>query len=86
MRTLTTGAIATSSAQATPLGVHGHNLRRAALPQWSTVSVEAPNATLADNLSTVMIHAPLDQMKTVHEAGETTRITLVDQHGDLATL
>ena len=86
MRTLTEGAIATSSVQATPLGTDGHILHGSAKPQWSTVSVEAPSATLADSLSTAMILAPLDQIKAIQEASETTRITLIDQTGDLITL
>ncbi len=86
MRTLTTGAIATSSALATPLGAGGHILHGSANAQWSTVSVEAPNATLADSLSTAMILAPLDQIKAIHATAETTRITLVDPNGDLMTL
>lgn len=86
MRTLTSGAIATSSAQASPLGTDGHIVHPSAKPKWSTVSVEAPSATLADSLSTAMILAPLEQIREIHKFANTTRITLVDQRGDLITL
>ena len=86
MRALTSGAISTSSAQATPLGKDGHIVHPSATPKWSTVSVEAPSATLADSLSTAMILAPLEQIREIHRSANTSRITLVDQRGDLTTL
>ena len=86
MRTVTTGAIATSSPRATPLGQHGHIVHPTAHPQWSTVSVEAPSATLADSLSTAMVLAPLDQIKAIKARAAVSRITLVDPFGDLITV
>jgi thiamine biosynthesis lipoprotein len=85
-RTLTTGAIATSSPMATPLGRGGHIIHHRAQPQWSTVSVEAATATLADSLSTAMVLAPRDQIKAIKAASDITRVTLVDFNGDLITL
>jgi len=85
-RTLTKGAIATSSPHATPLGAQGHILHAVAQPQWSTVSVEAPRATVADSLSTAMVLAGLDQIEAIRAQAEITRVTLVDFDGNLRTL
>ncbi|MFK7877054.1 MAG: FAD:protein FMN transferase [Paracoccaceae bacterium] len=86
MRTLHSGAIATSSPLATPLGAQGHILHKFAQPQWSTVSVEAPSATLADSLSTAMVLATRDEIEAIQAQADITRITLVDKTGDLTTL
>lgn len=85
-RTLGTGAIATSSLLATPLGAQGHILHRSAQPRWSTVSVEAPSATLADSLSTAMVLATRDEIDAIRDKADITRVTLVDHNGDLITL
>lgn len=85
-RTLSGGAIATSSPAATPLGNRGHILHPSALPRWSTVSVEAPRATLADALSTALVLAPLEQIRAIKDQTDITRVTLVDFDGDLTTL
>lgn len=85
-RTLRTGAIATSSPQATPLGETGHILHPFARPRWSTVSVEAASATLADSLSTALVLAPFEQVQAARNAADVTRVTLVDFDGDLRTL
>ncbi|PTX54662.1 thiamine biosynthesis lipoprotein [Litoreibacter ponti] len=85
-RTLGTGAIATSSPLATTLGAQGHILHRSAQPLWSTVSVEAPSATLADSLSTAMVLATRDEIDTIRDKADLTRVTLVDHSGDLITL
>ncbi|MCG6903476.1 MAG: FAD:protein FMN transferase [Rhodobacter sp.] len=85
-RTLTGGAIATSSPAAMSLGRHGHILHPAARPQWSTVAVEAPNAMLADSLSTAMTLAPRDQIEAILKAQDGLRVTLVDFDGNLTTL
>lgn len=84
-RTLSGGAIATSSPAATPLGQGGHILHPSAAPQWSTVSVEAPRATLADSLSTALVLAPLEQIKAIKGQTDITRVTLVDFDGNLTT-
>lgn len=86
MRTLTSGAIATSSPKATPLGRDGHIIHRDARVHWSTVSVEAASATLADSMSTAMVLAPRDQIEAIRQQTEITRITLVDFNGNLITL
>lgn len=80
------GAIATSSPAATPLGDQGHILHASARPHWSTVSVEASSATLADSLSTAMVLAPRDQIREIKKQADITRVTLVDFDGNLMTL
>lgn len=85
-RTLTTGAIATSSVNATPLGSAGHILHASAQPQWSSVSVEAPSATLADSLSTALVLAPFEQVEAVRAAADISRVTLVDFEGNLSSV
>ena len=85
-RTLTTGAIATSSPLATSLVDVGHILHPTVRPKWSSVSVEAPSATLADSLSTAMVLASRDQIEAIRDRSEITRVTLVDFNGDLTTL
>ncbi len=85
-RTLTNGAIATSSPVATPLGDTGHILHATARAKWSTVSVEAASATLADSLSTAIVLASRDQIEDIKQRAEITRVTLVDMNGDLTTL
>lgn len=85
-RSLKNCAIATSSPATTPLGRHGHILHASARPHWSTVSVEAPTATLADSLSTAMVLASRDQIEAIRAQTEVTRVTLVDFDGNLTTL
>lgn len=85
-RTLHNGAIATSSPQATPMGQNGHIIHKHAHPRWSTVSVEAPSATLADSLSTAMVLATRDQINAIGQVSDVTRVTLVDFDGNLTTL
>ncbi len=86
VRTLRGSAIATSSPAATPLGTNGHILHQSALPKWSSVSVEASSATLADSLSTAMVLASREEIEAMREQVAFSRITLVDQSGDLITL
>ncbi|MEP6017764.1 MAG: FAD:protein FMN transferase [Paracoccaceae bacterium] len=85
-RTLTTGAIATSSPMATPFGDAGHILHPDRKPQWSTISVEASSATLADSLSTAMVLANRDEIEAIRKEADVSRVTLVDWSGDLTTL
>jgi thiamine biosynthesis lipoprotein len=85
-RTLTTGAIATSSPLATDIIRGGHIIHKTRPPQWSTVSVEAASATLADSLSTALVLATREEIETVRKQANVSRITLVDQAGDLTTL
>jgi len=85
-RTLHTGAIATSSPGATPLGASGHIIHASARPQWSTVSVEARSAALADSLSTGLVLANRALIEQIRQRPDVSRITLVDWNGDLTTL
>ncbi|MDJ0639706.1 MAG: FAD:protein FMN transferase [Paracoccaceae bacterium] len=86
-RTLTDGAIATSSPGAMRLGQGFHILspKNTDVPLWSTVSVEASSAAVADALSTALCLAPL---KTVRDVARTfaARVTLVDAAGDVVTV
>lgn len=86
MRTLSTGAIATSSPQATPLGEFGHILHASKQPQWSSVTVEAQSATVADSLSTALVLASRKEIDAIRARVDLARITLVDKAGDLVTL
>ena len=87
-RSLASGAIATSSPAAMSLGSESHILSRDGLrPLWSTVSVEADTATLADAVSTaacLMSVGRLAALRTRHPG--LRRITLVDAEGDLRTV
>ena len=82
--TLTTQAIATSSPAAITVGGQPHILSRSGTaPHWSTVSVTAPGAAMADALSTAFclmdrnaIRATLDQLPD-------TQARLVDVSGNL---
>ncbi len=85
-RKLEQGAIATSSPLATPLGGGGHILHPTRTPRWSTVSVEAERAAIADALSTGLVFADNDLIRRVRQTEGVRRITLVDQQGDLTTL
>lgn len=86
MRTISDGAVATSSPAATMLGVGGHILHAHARPMWSTVSVEAARATVADSLSTAMVLASRDQIESIAARADIRRVTLVDFDGNLTTL
>ena len=85
-RALTTGAVATSSPSALSLGAHAHILHPTARPQWSTVSVEAATATMADALSTALVLAPRDAVENIARAAGLRRVTLVTFDGDLTTI
>ena len=85
-RSLDRGAIATSSPLATPLGGGGHILHPTRTPRWSTVSVEADRAAMADALSTGLVLADMNLIRQVRQTAGVRRITLVDHHGDLTTL
>ncbi|WP_298974393.1 FAD:protein FMN transferase [uncultured Roseobacter sp.] len=86
-RTLTDAAIATSSPGAMSLGRADHILHPIADPQWSTVSVEAQTATLADSLSTALTLAKTDQIKEIQKPRtDLGRVTLVSKSGEVITL
>ena len=88
-RTLRNSAIATSSTGTLSLGATSHILAPTGndAPRWSTVSVEADSATVADGLSTALCLATTAEAKEIAAAlPELRRITLVDGEGDLITL
>lgn len=80
-RTLTSSAIATSSPKAVPLGGQGHILHGHAKPRWSTVSVEAATATMADGFSTALTMARLEDIRAAVGTFGIRRITLVSDQG-----
>lgn len=55
-------------------------------PRWSTVSVEANTATLADALSTGGGYATKAQLRRIRQSTGVRRITLIDENGDVTTL
>ena len=87
-RTITDSAIATSSPGAMMLGTQGHILSPAGhAPVWSTVSVEAADATLADAASTALCMAERAAMVGIKRAlPGVRRITAIDAEGNIATV
>lgn len=86
-RGLTGRAIATSSAAAHTVAGQSHIMHRSHLPKWSTVSVEADTATIADSLSTAMMLASRDRIETIRSRhADVHRIVLIDAAGDLTTV
>jgi len=85
-RTLHDGAIATSSPGAMRVGDGPHILHPTARPLWSSVSVEAPTATLADSLSTALTLVPRERIAAIKDRAGLGRVTLVDTDGDLTTV
>ncbi|MEM0921418.1 MAG: FAD:protein FMN transferase [Pseudomonadota bacterium] len=89
-RMLRSGAIATSSPRALHLtggATHILDPRSASVPHWSTVSVEARTAAVADALSTALCLADRDAVTRIKaRVAGVERITLVDFEGDLITL
>ncbi|WP_281857527.1 FAD:protein FMN transferase, partial [Litoreibacter halocynthiae] len=67
-RTLSTGAVATSSPSVLSNGPQAHILHANTRPKWSTVSVEAKTATLADSLSTALVLATRSEVETIARA------------------
>ena len=64
--TLAGGAVATSSPGALRVGGMGHILGPdGRAPQWSTVSVQAPGAAIADGLSTALCLANADEIASI---------------------
>ena len=82
--TLVDGAVATSSPNATRLGASGHIFSPSGRPpRWSTVSVLAETATLADGLSTALCLAPRDILEHARLLPGVRRIIAVDAMGDV---
>ncbi|WGW02841.1 FAD:protein FMN transferase [Tropicibacter oceani] len=86
-RVLTAGAIASSSPGALSLGTQAHILGpQGQPPLWSTVSIEAQSATLADALSTAAVFLPVERLRRLKDQAQLRRITLVDHDGNLRTI
>ncbi len=84
--TLTDMAIATSSPFATRVNGHPHIQHPLGLPPlWSTVSVRATSAALADALSTALVFLPRARIAAL-DIPEVQTVTLVDLQGNLSTL
>lgn len=86
--TLAKGAVATSSPMVDLVNRHPHIFGPSGQrPLWSTVSVEASNATLADALSTALCLAPRSLVKELAATSDdVSAITLVAPNGDLEVL
>lgn len=88
VRHLTGTAIATSSPAATLVGGQSHIIDpRGGVPLWSTVSVEADSAALADGLSTALCLATKAEAHAIRaRLPGVGAITLIAQNGDLSTI
>ncbi|MCC1494968.1 FAD:protein FMN transferase [Cognatishimia sp. F0-27] len=85
--TLADSAIATSSPGAMRLGYGSHILSpTGSAPLWSTVSIEAPTATLADALSTAAVFMPRAALIRLKAEAGLRRVLVVDHDGRLSTL
>lgn len=85
--TLENAARATSSPGALHLGTQEHILGPAGeRPLWSTVSIEARDATTADALSTAAVFMDTARLERLKTDADLHRITLVDHDGNLRTL
>ena len=84
--TLTSGAVATSSPAALSLGAEAHILHPDHRPLWSTVSVSAASATLADALSTALCLAPEPLAEEIATRPDVHAIRLIDRQGNLRTV
>ncbi|MCO5151905.1 MULTISPECIES: FAD:protein FMN transferase [unclassified Shinella] len=86
-RRLSGNAVATSSPTAMRIGGDFHILGpRGETPGWSTVSVEAENAALADGFSTAFCLMPCEAIRAaLHRSPAVTRVTAVDFAGDVST-
>ncbi len=79
-------AIATSSPWATLVGGQPHIQHPRGLPPlWSSVTVEARSAALADALSTALCFLPRARIAALRHPG-LVRVTLVDREGNLESL
>jgi thiamine biosynthesis lipoprotein len=86
-RSLHSGAMATSSPRAMQIGAEGHILAPdGAAPHWSTVSVEADTAALADASSTALCMADRAAIARIKpRLPGLRRITAIDAAGNIAT-
>ena len=85
--TLSDGAVATSSPNADLVAGKPHIFDPfGQKPVWSTVSVEASTAALADALSTALCLAPRSLARTLAKHTGVSAITLIAPNGDLEVL
>ena len=85
-KTLRNRAIATSSPASTVIGGRSHLMAPDGRPPlWSSVTVEAATAALADALSTAAVFMERDALRAM-AAREAVGITVVDQIGDVETI
>ena len=85
--TLKNAAVASSSPAATQIGSAHHIFSPFSDDlQWSTVSVIAPRAAIADGLSTALCLADWAAVKRIHETGSAERYILIDDQGDIRSL
>lgn len=86
--TLTSRAIATSSPRATLVAGQPHILHPQGLPPlWSSVTVEADTATLADALSTALVFHDARSITRIRpRLPGTHRIWVTDRHGNLTRI
>jgi thiamine biosynthesis lipoprotein len=86
-RRLVGNAIATSSPSAMTLGTGFHILGpRGEPPCWSTISVEAESAAMADGFSTAFCLMTRDEIRaTLRRVHGITRVAAVDEAGDVST-
>ncbi|MEP5730520.1 MAG: FAD:protein FMN transferase [Sulfitobacter sp.] len=85
-RQLNNEAIATSSPAATSIGEQGHILHPNARPKWSSVSVQAPSATMADSISTAMVLADRPHIEQIKMQTGISHVILIDFDGNLSSL
>ncbi|MFK7870812.1 MAG: FAD:protein FMN transferase [Roseobacter sp.] len=85
--TLEKGAIATSSPAAMQVGALSHIMHPQRQPVWSSVTVAAKTATMADGLSTALTLAHRAELAQIKAATpDVDAIYLVDTAGDLQRL
>ncbi|MFZ5964996.1 FAD:protein FMN transferase [Thalassococcus sp. BH17M4-6] len=87
-RTLRDGAIATSSPGALRLGANATHILnpRGQAPVWSTVSIAAPTATLADALSTAAVFMSRKELGRLKRNAGLGRIVCVSAEGDVISV
>ncbi len=86
-RVLQNGAIATSSPFGTRVNGAPHIMAPGGqAPLWSTISIEAPSATMADALSTAAVFMDRASLERLKHAAPVTQIIAVNTNGRLITI
>ncbi|MFT6451040.1 MAG: thiamine biosynthesis lipoprotein, partial [Halocynthiibacter sp.] len=89
-RSLKSGALATSSPSAMSLnGAEGHIIdpKARSAPLWSSVTVEAATATLADGFSTAFCHTSFEEIQNVVRTDkDIRRVTVVSNDQEISTI